>query len=150
MTNLELANKLRDLRDFLIIAGYEESHALRYTHIARAIEKWPESVEDMARTYRLTEIPQVGKLISQYIKEIVQTGASSKQHDWEDKAPFSVVEMCHVKGLGPKTARQLWEGHSIANFKQLKVAVEEGKLNDVLSERVRKAVVAHEEPEQSV
>lgn len=58
MTNGELAVKLRELRDFLIIAGYEESHATRYTTIARTIEKMPESVEQMRREHRLTEIPR--------------------------------------------------------------------------------------------
>ena len=47
MTNSELAQRLKDLRDFLIIAGYEESHATRYTMIARHIEKLPEPVENL-------------------------------------------------------------------------------------------------------
>ena len=144
MDNAELAQRLRDLRDFLIIAGYDESHATRYTHIARTIEKLPEPVEQMRREGRLTDIPQVGKLIALYIKEILDTGVSSKQKEWESQAPFSVVEMCRVPGLGPKTAKLLYEGCQIKSLSELKTRVSEGALDSMLSERLRKAVLSTE------
>jgi len=143
MTNAELAQKLRDLRDFLIIAGYDEGHAVRYTHIARAIEHMTEPVEQMRREGRLTEIPQVGKLIQLYIKEILDTGVSSKQKEWEPQAPFSTVEMCRVPGLGPKTAKLLWEGFHVKTLAELKERNATGEFNDVLSARVRNAIAAH-------
>ena len=136
MTNEELAQKLRDLRDFLIIAGYEESHAFRYTHIARYLERMPESAEAMMREHRLTEIPQVGKLIAMYIREIIQTGTSSKQRDWEEHAPYSVVELCHVKGLGPKTARVLFAKFGIKSLQELKEAARGEELRAVLSDKL--------------
>jgi DNA polymerase (family 10) len=132
VTNAELAQKLRDLRDFLIIAGYEESHAFRYTHIARTIEKMPESVEDLRKEGRLTEIPQVGKLIAQYIREILTTGTSSKQLEWEEQTPYSVVELCRVKGLGPKTAKMLFEKFQIKSLSELKKAASNSQLDDAL------------------
>ena len=128
MTNHELAQKLKDLRDFLIIAGYEESHATRYTQIARAIEKMPEPVETLRAEGRLMEIPQVGKLIKQYIKEILETGVSSKQTEWEEFAPYTVVEMCRVPGLGAKTAKRLFEEFGITSLSMLHKAVADGKL----------------------
>jgi DNA polymerase (family 10) len=140
VTNVELAQKLRDLRDFLIIAGYEESHAFRYTHIARTIEGMKEPVEQLRREGRLTEIPQVGKLISFYIKEILDTGVCSKQRDWESQAPFTVVEMCHVPGIGARTAKLLWEAFKIADLAALKRALESGTLDSVLSEKLQNAV----------
>jgi DNA polymerase (family X) len=142
MTNSEIAQKLRDLRDFLIIAGYEESHATRYTHIARTIEKMPESVEQMRREARLTEIPQVGKLIAMYIRELIDTGTCSKIRDWESTAPYTVIEMCRVPGLGPRTAHVLFEGYGIKSLAELQQAVREGKLDEVVSEKLRSAVLA--------
>jgi len=123
MTNIELAQKLRDLRDFLIIAGYEESHATRYTQIARMIEKLPEPVTTMVAEHRLTELPGVGKLIAMYIREIVQDGVSSKQLEWEKEAPISVLELVRVPGLGAKTARMLWQEYQIATLAQLQERV---------------------------
>jgi len=131
MTNAELAQKLRDLRDFLIIAGYEESHATRYTHIARTIEKLPESVEQMRREGRLTEIPQVGKLIALYIKEIIDDGVSSKQKDWEKEAPISVLELVRIPGLGAKTVATMYHGHGIKDLETLRAAQESGVLAEI-------------------
>jgi len=131
MTNVELAQKLRDLRDFLIIAGYEESHATRYTQIARYIEKLPEPVETLRREGRLKEIPGVGKLIQLYIKEILEDGVTSKQRDWEPFAPITVLELVRIPGLGAKTARQLWQGHGIGSLAQLREADTAGVLADV-------------------
>ena len=144
MENAELAQKLRDLRDFLIIAGYDESHAVRYTHIARTIERLPEPVEQMRREGRLTEIPQVGKLIALYIKEILDTGVSSKQKEWEAQAPFTVVEMCRVPGLGPKTAKLLWEGFQVKDLTELKRRTATGEFDQHLSARIRNAIAAFE------
>jgi DNA polymerase (family 10) len=131
MTNAELAAKLRDLRDFLIIAGYEESHATRYTTIARTIEKMPESVEEMKREHRLTEIPQVGKLIALYIKEILDEGVSSKQKEWEKVAPISVLELVRIPGLGPKTASVLFHSYGIDSLASLREADAAGILDGV-------------------
>lgn len=131
MTNEELAQALRDLRDFLIIAGYEESHATRYSHISRAIAKWPEPVEKLRREGRLKEIPGVGPLIQLYIKEILDDGVSSKQREWESAAPWSVVEMTKVPGLGAKTARTLFHALGVKSLAELKVAESEGRLSDV-------------------
>jgi DNA polymerase (family 10) len=131
LTNAELADKLRDLRDFLIIAGYEESHATRYTHIARTIEKMPESVEQMRREARLTDIPQVGKLISLYIKEILDTGVSSKQLEWEKVAPITVLELVRIPGLGPKTAAILFQSYGIDGLAKLREAETRGILDEV-------------------
>ncbi len=128
MTNLEMANRLRDLRDFLIIAGYEESHATRYTQIARTIEKMPEPIMDLHVEHRLTEIPMVGKLIAQYMKEIIRDGVSSKQLEWEKEAPISVLELVRVPGLGAKTARRLWQDHQISTLAQLQQTVQEQDL----------------------
>ncbi len=131
MTNSELADKLRDLRDFLIIAGYEESHATRYTQIARYIEKMAEPVEDLRRDHRFTDIPGVGKLVAQYIREIMESGVSSKQKEWEEFAPISVLELVRIPGLGPKTARKLYQEYGIENLEKLRQADEADVLQEV-------------------
>lgn len=131
MTNLELAAKLRDLRDFLIIAGYEESHATRYTQIARFIEKLPEPVSVLRNEGRLSEIPGVGKLVAQYIREIIDTGTSSKQTEWEAQAPITVLELVRIPGLGAKTARKLFQEYGIDSLASLREADASNMLEQV-------------------
>lgn len=130
MTNSELANELRDLRDFLIIAGYEESHATRYTQIARSIEKLPEDVNTLKQEGRLDEIPGVGKLIKLYIKEYLETGTCSKRAEWASEAPDSVLELVRIPGVGAKTARLLYRNFGVYSLESLKLAIDEGKLSN--------------------
>jgi len=145
MTNEEMAQALRDLRDFLIIAGYEESHVTRYTHIARYIEKMNEPVLTMRREGRLKEIPGVGPLIQSYIKEILEDGVCSKQRDWESQAPWSVVEMVRVPGLGARTAKHVFNSIGVKSLAELKAAEASGLLDQVdgigpaLKEAIREA-----------
>ena len=131
MTNSEFAAKLRDLRDFLIIAGYEESHATRYTQIARYIEKMPEAIEDLYREHRFTDIPGVGKLVIQYMREIMQDGVSSKQVEFEKDAPITVLELVRIPGLGAKTARKLFLENGISSLVDLKAALDSGFLAEI-------------------
>jgi DNA polymerase (family 10) len=145
MTNAELAQKLKDLQSFLIIAGYEESHATRYTQIARHIEKMPESVEEMRRGGRLDEIPGVGKLIKLYIKEILEDGVSSKQLEWEKIAPITVLDLVRIPGLGPKTAQMMYHAHGIDSLAKLREAQENGMLDDMpgVGPKLRAAIREH-------
>jgi len=146
MTNLELANHLRDLRDFLIIGGYEESHAFRYTQISRYIEKMPEDVNVLKAEGRLTDIPGVGKLVKLYIKEILEDGISSKQLEWEQSVPITVLDLIHIPGLGVKTARRLYSEHGVYSLAALKLALESGTLDEIggigpkLKDAIREAV----------
>ena len=47
--NDEIAKKLQQLHEILVIGGYEESHATRYTRLAYTISRHPESVEELHR-----------------------------------------------------------------------------------------------------
>lgn len=149
MTNAELAQKLKDLRDYLIIAGYEPSHATRYSHIARAIEKMPESAEQLRKEGRLKDIPGVGGLIATYIKEILETGTCSKQKDWEGVAPITVLELVRIPGLGPKTVATMFHSYGIDSLSTLKEADANGVLEDIpgigpkLRQTMRQYVAEH-------
>lgn len=128
MTNAEMAQALRNLRDFLIIAGYEEGHTTRYTHIARTIEKMPEPVLKLRREGRLKEIPGVGPTIQTYLKELIDEGTTSKQRDWESSAPWTVLEMLRVPGLGPRTIRSIFLSTGAKTLAELKEAERDGRL----------------------
>lgn len=130
MTNTELADHLRQLHAFLVIAGYDEMHARRYIHIASEVEDLTEPAEQLMREARLREIQGVGPSVAGYIKEILQNGKSSKQEEWEKLVPFSVVELLRVPGLGHKTAQRLWHDFQISSIADLKAAIEAGKLDD--------------------
>lgn len=123
-----MARHLRELQAFLVIAGYDELHSRRYLQIAHEIESMGESIEDIRREGRLQEIPGVGPSVAAYLKEIIDTGKSSKQEEWEKTVPFSVVELVRIPNLGTKTARRLLHEFGIYSLEALKVAIDSGKL----------------------
>ncbi|MFZ4509297.1 MAG: hypothetical protein ACOYON_16535 [Fimbriimonas sp.] len=128
MTNAELAQALRDLRDYLIVAGYEETHVGRYTHIARAIESWPEDINILRREARLTDIPGVGKTIAMYLKEFLAEGDCSKYRDWESVAPRTVLELVRIPSISARSAKRLFQEFGVYDLASLKVALEAGRL----------------------
>jgi len=116
------------MRDFLIIAGYDESHATRYTHISRHIEKMTEDATELCREGRLSEIPGVGGLIKQYLKELIETGTTSKIADFLPVTPWSVTELTAIPGIGPKTAKSWFDNFGILSLETLRKSVESGTL----------------------
>jgi DNA polymerase (family X) len=131
MTNRELAAHLRELQAFLVIAGYDELHARRYSHIAHEIDQMGEPVEQLLREGRLKEIQGVGPSTAGYIKEILQDGKSSKQEEWEKTVPFTVVDLIRIPGLGLKTAQGLLHQHGVFSLEALIVAIDTGRLDKV-------------------
>jgi len=128
VTNSDLARHLRDLHAFLVIAGYDEMHARRYLHLSSEIDSMGEEVEQLAVEGRLREIPGVGPSVAEYIKEILATGKSSKQAEWEKGVPWSVVELLRIPGLGLKTAAKLVHQYRIHSLDDLRTALDNGML----------------------
>ena len=72
--NDEIAEKLQQLHDILVIGGYEESHAARYPRLAYAISRHPESIVELHRGGCLSTISGVGETIAEIIGEFIETG----------------------------------------------------------------------------
>ncbi len=130
MTNKELADHLRQLQAYLVIAGYEETHARRYSHIAHAIESMGEPIQQVRREGRLRDIPGVGPSVGGYIKEILDTGKCSKQEEWEKSVPFTVVDLIRIPGLGVLTAQRLLHDYGVYSLESLIVAIDTGMLHN--------------------
>ena len=82
--NDELADKLKELYDFLVIGNYEESHAARYPRLAHAISRHPESVLELKKSGRLTELPGVSAVIAGIISELLETGSCRKMDEGDE------------------------------------------------------------------
>lgn len=124
-----VAAELKKLGDFLIIGGYEESHALRYGRLAHAISRYPESVETLHSEGRLEEIPGVGRTVATIIAEYLETGSCAKKNEWAKQTPLSVLDIVAIPGLGAKSVRLLYRDHRIRGLKSLSEAIEAGKLD---------------------
>ena len=132
--NDEIAGKLKDLYDLLIIGNYEESHAARYPRLAHTISRHPDSIERMKAEGRLTTIPGVSKVIAQIISELIEYGSCKKLDEGDENftpPPRSVLELTQIDRLGAKTARALYQDHNIDSLAALRVALNNGRLDKV-------------------
>ena len=132
--NDDLAVLLKQLYDFLVIGNYEESHAARYPRLAHTISRHPESIRELKRAGRLTEIPGVSKVIAGIISELLESGTCRKMDQGDEfftPPPRSVLELTRIPRLGAKTARMLYQDCGIDSLKSLREAIDEGRLAGV-------------------
>nr|CAA9242509.1 hypothetical protein AVDCRST_MAG63-2506 [uncultured Armatimonadetes bacterium] len=142
--NEDLADKLKALGDYLIIGGYDESHAARYNQLAYRISRHPEPVRELHRDKRLREIDGVGDTIADIIGELIESGTCAKWKNWAENTPETVLEMRTIPGLGVKTIRALYREHGIDCLAALREALADGRLDGVkgLGPKTREAIRA--------
>jgi DNA polymerase (family 10) len=126
-----LAEQLKQLGEFLVIGGYEESHATRYPKLAYAISRHPEPIEVLWEEKRLGSIPGVGATIQGIIGEFLTTGSCAKKNEWAQHTPLSIMEVAAIPGLGAKTVKVLYQEHDVKNLDDLKAALDKGVLQNV-------------------
>ena len=131
--NDDVAAIVKQLGDYLIIGGYPEDHAKRYAQLAHTISRWPESIDELAKSNKLNSLPGVGGVITGYIDEIVRTGTTEKFKDdqYGKPPPLSVLELTAIQRLGAKTARMLYQDHGIDSLRSLCQSVSNGDLKSV-------------------
>jgi DNA polymerase (family 10) len=131
MTNAEIAAALDELGVLYELDGAVRYRVLAYSTAAKAIRESPVSVEELARAGRATEIPGVGKTLAEKINALLDTGEIPAAVKLKAKFPATLVEVTRVPGVGPKTARRLWDELEIASLEDLKEAAEEEKIRGV-------------------
>lgn len=131
MTNAEIAAALEELGVLYELDGAVRYRVLAYSTAGKAIRESPVSVEELARAGRATEIPGVGKTLAEKIDALLETGEIPAALKLKAKFPATLVEVTRVPGVGPKTARLLWDELQISTLEELKQAAEDEKLRGV-------------------
>jgi DNA polymerase (family 10) len=131
VTNAEIAAALDELGVLYELDGAVKYRVLAYSAAAKAIRESPVSVEELARAGRATEIPGVGKTLAEKIDALLETGEIPAAVKLKAKFPPTLVEVTRVPGVGPKTARRLWDELQISSLEDLKKAAEEEKIRHV-------------------
>lgn len=132
--NDALADKLKELYDFLVIGNYEESHAARYPRLAHAISRHPESVVRMKEEGRLASIQGVSSVIEGILTELMETGTCTKMDrgdEYFSPPPRSVLELTKIPRLGAKTAKVLYQDCGVDGLVALRRALDDGTLAKV-------------------
>jgi DNA polymerase (family X) len=131
VTNAEIAAALEELGILYELDGAVKYRVLAYSTAAKAIRESPVSVAELAARGEATKVPGVGKTLAEKIDALIETGEIPAAVKLKAKFPPTLIEVTRVPGVGPKTARRLFEELEISSMEDLKAAGEEEKIRDV-------------------
>jgi DNA polymerase (family 10) len=131
VTNAEIAAALEELGILYELDGAVKYRVLAYSTAAKAIRESPVSIAELAAQGRATEVPGVGKTLAEKIGALLETGEIPAAVKLKAKFPPTLIEVTRVPGVGPKTARRLFEELEISSMEDLKAAAESEKIRDL-------------------
>jgi len=127
-SNSELAERFDLLAELLELDGADAFRLSAYRRAAARIRESAAPVARLALEGKATQIPGVGGTIAAKIVELAETGDLRALAKLRDRVPAGLVEVMRVPGLGPKTARRLWEELGIVSLDDLRAAAEAERL----------------------
>jgi len=130
MKNKLVARILYEIADLLDLDGVPFKPRA-YRRAAQAVESLATPIEEIVAAGRVSELPGVGEAIGKKIAEIVETGRLRYHEDLKKKLPIDLRSLTGVEGVGPKTARLLYEQLGIKTLDDLERAARAGLIRKV-------------------
>jgi DNA polymerase (family 10) len=128
--NREIARLLWETADLMEIAGEDSFRIRSYRNGATAVEGYPERIEDILGDpeRKVTDIPGIGKGLSQVLSEIVERGSCDRRDHLLEKFPPTALEFLKIQGLGPKGIALIFEHYRVSTIDELERLCHEQKL----------------------
>jgi len=144
--NIEIASLLLEIADILEIQKENTFRVRAYRKGAQALEALSEDVGAIALRGELTKIPGIGKDLATKIQECLACGQIGYLDELRRQIPAGVVQLTRLQGLGPRTARLLFDqlgvdsiekleelclAHKLAGLPGIKIKTEENILKGI-------------------
>jgi DNA polymerase (family X) len=129
--NPEVAEQFDLLADLLELEGADAFRVVAYRRAANRIRETPGSIVDLARAGRAKELQGIGKTIEEKIVQIASDGEIHALTKRKAIVPPDVVLFMRLPGLGPKTARRIWQELGVTTLADLQSAAEEERLRSL-------------------
>lgn len=131
MDNLQISQIFRDIAKILEIKGENPFRIRAYEKAAQNIEGLTDDITVYIKEDRLTDIPGIGKDLSEKIKEFISTGRIKAYEALKKTVPEGILDLLKIPSIGPKTARLLYEQLKINNVDDLEKAIKQGRLKGI-------------------
>jgi DNA polymerase (family 10) len=131
MKNKLIAEIFRQIAEILEIKGENLFRIRAYERAAQNIESLPDDIELFVKDDKLRDIPGIGKDLEEKIKEIVATGRLKYLEELKKDIPEGLLEILKVPGIGPKTAKLLYEKLDIQDVVMLERMAHAGKIRSL-------------------
>ena len=126
--NADIADQFDLLADFLELEGSDQFRPLAYRRAAQRMRETGGSIAQLAVDGKAKQLSGIGKTIEEKIVQIVEDGRIEALAKREQRVPADVVEFMHLPGLGPKTARRIWQELGVETLDDLRKAAESERL----------------------
>jgi DNA polymerase (family 10) len=126
--NEQLAEQFELLGDLMELEGADGFRISAYRKAAARIRETPTSVAQLALDGKAKQLQDIGKTIEAKIVEVVSDGEIHALTKRKAEVPAEVATFMRLPGLGPKTARRIWQELGITTAADLKAAAEAQQL----------------------
>ncbi|MDD4879023.1 MAG: DNA polymerase/3'-5' exonuclease PolX [Candidatus Omnitrophica bacterium] len=146
MRNFEIAAMFNEMAELLETKDENPFKIRAYRKAAQSLESLTKDIEDIAKQGTLQEIPGIGRELAAKIEEIISTGKLKAYEKLKKSIPAAIPDMVEIPGVGPNTAKLLYnkfklksvgqleklaKGHKICNLPNIKEKTEENILRGI-------------------
>jgi DNA polymerase (family 10) len=126
--NAEVVEQLELLADMLELEGEQAFRVLAYRRAAQRVRETGGSIAQLALDGRAKQLQGIGTTIQDKIVQIVEQGEIEAVAKRRKRIPADVITFMRLPGLGPKTARRIWQELGVATVADLRLAAEQERL----------------------
>ncbi|HEX4525300.1 MAG TPA: DNA polymerase/3'-5' exonuclease PolX [Gaiellaceae bacterium] len=123
-----LASQFDLLADLMELEGADGFRIGAYRKAAARIRETPSSVAQLALDGKAKQLQGIGKTIEAKIVEVVADGEIHALTKRKAEVPAEVAVFMRLPGLGPKTARRIWQELGITTVAALQAAAQAQQL----------------------
>lgn len=129
--NAALAERFGQIAEMLELLGMDKFKVIAHQKAARIIEALPNDLGPIAKAgdkKALMELDGIGPKIADKIVEFAATGKISEHEELRAQVPPGLAQLMKIPGLGPKTARLLWQDRGVTDIAGLKKIIDDGSI----------------------
>ncbi len=127
MENSAIADNFSLLSKLMDIHGENSFKTKTYSIAAYNIENLDVQLKDVPRE-TLFSVKGIGGSVGNKVIEMLDTGQLAVLNDYIQNTPLGVIEMLHIKGIGPKKIHIIWKEMEIESIGELLYACDENRL----------------------
>jgi DNA polymerase (family 10) len=127
MKNPQVAGIFQEIADLLELKGDNPFRVRAYRRAAMNVEANPKDVAGMSEE-ELKTLPGIGKDLANKIRQFAESGRIDVHEELLKEIPRGLLELLRVPGIGPKTARLLFDRKGVKSVPDLEALAREGKL----------------------
>ncbi|MCL5966362.1 MAG: DNA polymerase/3'-5' exonuclease PolX [Deltaproteobacteria bacterium] len=125
--NPRVAKLFNEIADLLELKGDNPFRIRAYRRAALSVEALPKDIASVPPE-ELPELPGIGKDLAGKIRRFLESGRVDLHEELKKEIPAGLLEILHVPGVGPKTAKLLFDKLGVTGLDRLEALAREGKL----------------------